>query len=62
MEGKGRVYYNAMGHREDIWTDERFHQILRGSVAWVTGRADAELDENMSETTPQALVLPPEHD
>jgi uncharacterized protein len=61
-EGKGRVYYNAMGHREDIWMSERFHQILAGAVAWATGRADAELDENMSVTTPQAWVIPPEHD
>jgi hypothetical protein len=61
-EGKGRVYYNAMGHREDIWMSGRFHQILAGAVAWVTGRADAELDENMSFTTPQAWMLPPEHD
>ncbi len=61
-EGKGRVYYNTMGHREDIWMSERFHQILAGAVAWATGRADAELDENMSVTTPQAWVLPPEPD
>jgi type 1 glutamine amidotransferase len=61
-EGSGRVYYNAMGHREDVWMSERFHQMLAGAVAWATGRADAELDENMSATTPQAWVIPPEHD
>jgi len=61
-EGKGRVYYNAMGHREDVWMSERFHQILAGAVFWATGRADAELDENMSVTTPQASMLQPEHD
>jgi hypothetical protein len=61
-EGKGRVYYNAMGHREDVWMSERFHQIVAGAVAWVTGGADAELDENMSLTAPQASMLPPEHD
>jgi type 1 glutamine amidotransferase len=61
-EGSGRVYYNAMGHREDVWMSERFHQMLAGAVAWATGRADAEVDENMSATTPQAWVIPPEHD
>ena len=61
-EGKGRVYYNAMGHREDIWMSDRFHRVLAGAVAWVTGRAGGELDENMSEMTPQAWVMPPEHD
>jgi type 1 glutamine amidotransferase len=61
-EGQGRVYYNAMGHREDIWMSEPFHQMLAGAVAWSTGRAEAELDQNMSDTTPQASVMPPEHD
>jgi hypothetical protein len=41
---------------------ERFHQMLAGAVAWVTGRAEVELDKNMSVTTPQAWTLPPEHD
>jgi uncharacterized protein len=61
-EGKGCVYYNAMGHREDIWMSEPFHQMLAGAVAWVTGRAYAELDRNMSSITPQASMMPPEHD
>ena len=55
-EGKGRVYYNAMGHRDDIWMGERFHRVLAGAIGWATGRADAELDENMSEMTPQAWL------
>ncbi len=62
QEGKGRVYFNAMGHREDTWRDERFQWMLAGAVAWATGRAEAQLNENLSEVTPQASVLPPEHD
>ena len=31
-EGKGRVYYNAMGHREDTWMSERFHKMPSGTV------------------------------
>jgi uncharacterized protein len=61
-EGRGRVYFNAMGHREDIWRDERFHRMLAGAVAWATGRAEAQLSETLLEMTPQAWVLPPEHD
>ena len=61
-EGKGHVYFNAMGHREDIWRDQRFQRMLAGAVAWATGRAEAQLSENLSEMTPQAWVLPPEHD
>jgi uncharacterized protein len=59
-EGRGRVYFNAMGHREDIWRDERFGRMLAGAVAWATGGAEAQLSENLPEMTPQARVLPPE--
>jgi hypothetical protein len=37
---------------------EHFHRVLAGAVGWATGRAEAELDENMSEMTPQAWVMP----
>jgi type 1 glutamine amidotransferase len=60
-EGLGRVYYNAMGHREDVWTSRRFQEMLAGGVAWATGAADADLTANMAEVTPQASVLPPEN-
>jgi len=60
-EGKGRVYFNAMGHRDDVWTSERFQEMLAGAVAWATGAAEAELTANMSKVTPQAGVMPPEN-
>src|SRR5439155_9133990 len=50
-EGKGRVYFNAMGHRDDVWTSERFQEMLAGAVAWATGAADAELTASMSKVT-----------
>ena len=58
-EGKGRVYYNAIGHREDVWTSERFQEMLAGAVAWVTAVADADLSANMSKVTPRARAMPP---
>jgi type 1 glutamine amidotransferase len=59
-EGKGRVYYNAMGHREDVWTSARFQQMLGGALAWATDMTDVTLVRNMSAVTPQAGVLPPQ--
>jgi type 1 glutamine amidotransferase len=59
-EGKGRVYYNAMGHRDDVWTSERFRKMLGGALIWATGRTDAALVANMSQVTPQARAMPPE--
>src|SRR5205823_9335322 len=40
-EGKGRVYYNAMGHRDDVWTSARYQEMLAGAIAWATGTAAA---------------------
>jgi uncharacterized protein len=59
-EGKGRVYYNAMGHRDDVWTSERFRQMLAGAAVWATGREDAEVEANLSSLTPDAGTMPPE--
>jgi type 1 glutamine amidotransferase len=59
-EGKGRVYYNAMGHRDDVWTSERFQEMLAGAVVWAADGTEAALVANMSQVTPQAWVMPPE--
>ncbi len=33
-EGKGRVFYSALGHRPEVWADPRFRAFLRGGIAW----------------------------
>jgi uncharacterized protein len=35
--GSGRVFYTALGHREEVWQDPRFQQHLLGAVRWVLG-------------------------
>jgi type 1 glutamine amidotransferase len=57
-EGMGRVYFNAMGHREDVWMSERFQQMLAGAVTWATGAEDAGVDANISRVTPEAGAMP----
>ena len=42
-EGKGRVYYNAMRHRDDVWTSERFQEMLAGAIVWATDGTEANL-------------------
>ncbi len=33
--GRGRVFYTALGHRDDIWsTDQRFRAHVAGGIAW----------------------------
>lgn len=58
-EGKGRVYYNAMGHREDIWTNALFQDMLVGAIRWATGEAKAAVPPNLKEAAPEANTNPP---
>jgi type 1 glutamine amidotransferase len=35
--GNGRVFYTALGHREEVWQDARFRQHLLGALRWALG-------------------------
>jgi type 1 glutamine amidotransferase len=36
--GTGRVFYTALGHRDDIWrTDEKFRSHVSGGIRWALG-------------------------
>ena len=32
--GRGRVFYTALGHRDEVWNDGRFQQHLLGALRW----------------------------
>jgi type 1 glutamine amidotransferase len=32
--GSGRVFYTALGHREEVWQDTRYQQHLLGALRW----------------------------
>jgi type 1 glutamine amidotransferase len=34
-EGNGRVFYDALGHFDETWSDPRQRAILAGGIAWV---------------------------
>ena len=36
--GQGRVFYTALGHRPEVWADERFRRHLLGGILWAMGR------------------------
>ncbi|NQU25734.1 MAG: ThuA domain-containing protein [Candidatus Nealsonbacteria bacterium] len=57
MHGKGRVFFSAMGHREDVWTNATFQKILLGGLAWALGDVDADLTPNVDKVTPNADQL-----
>ncbi len=58
--GNGRVYYNALGHREDVWTADYFHQMVVGAIEWVGKRRDAQITPNLLKVSPAADDLPPQ--
>ena len=40
--GQGRVFYTALGHREEVWRDERFQKMLLQAMRWATREIDAD--------------------
>jgi len=41
-----------MGHREDVWTNPIFRQILVGGIKFATGDAPADLTPNLKTAAP----------
>jgi type 1 glutamine amidotransferase len=35
--GKGRVFYTALGHRPEVWNDDRFQQHVIGGLRYMFG-------------------------
>ena len=58
-EGAGRVWFTAMGHREDIWTNPLFQDILVGGIKWALGDVQADVPPNIKEVAPEAYTNPP---
>lgn len=36
--GNGRVFYTALGHRDELWQDQRYQEHVLGGIRWVLGR------------------------
>lgn len=53
--GEGRVYYNGMGHREDVWTDEVFQKSLQDAMKWALGHGPANAEPNWEAVVPTTL-------
>jgi len=57
--GQGRVFQTSLGHREDVWTNPVFQQVLFGGLAWAMGDVEAELTPNLAAACPGAKTLQP---
>jgi uncharacterized protein len=58
-QGKGRVFYTGLGHREESWANPQFQNMLVGGIRWATGLAPAALKPNIATVTPGFNELPP---
>ncbi len=57
--GAGRVFYTALGHREEEWADPALLGLVAGGLRWAMGDAAAEVPPNLTAAAPRANELPP---
>ncbi|MCF6284188.1 MAG: ThuA domain-containing protein [Candidatus Hydrogenedentes bacterium] len=53
--GAGRVFYNAMGHRDDVWTNEDFKRAFVDAIQWASGKGKTDAKPNFAGTVPAEL-------
>jgi type 1 glutamine amidotransferase len=53
--GKGQVFYTALGHRDEVWKDERFQKHLVGGLRYVFGLESA---DSTPSSAPKRKVKP----
>ena len=52
--GKGRVFYNAMGHREETWDDPKFQQAFVDALYWAVGKTPLDAEPNFKMVVPSS--------
>lgn len=57
--GRGRVFYTAMGHREDEWADPAFLGLLGAAVRFAAGDGDPATPPNLDAAAPGYAERPP---
>lgn len=62
LHGKGRVFYTGLGHREDVWTNPLFQDVLLGGLGWAAGNVEAEVKPNIESATPGYREIQPKDD
>jgi type 1 glutamine amidotransferase len=58
--GNGRVFYTALGHRADVWTNPMFQDMLVGGIKWATGEVKVSIKPNIGAVTPYYDEIPPD--
>ncbi len=50
--GSGRIFHNAMGHREDVWSHEMFQTWVGDAIEWAAGEGEAAAAPNWGDVVP----------
>ena len=45
-QGQGRVYYNGLGHREDVWDNADVQNSIADAILWASGAGPLQADPN----------------
>ena len=57
--GAGRVFYTALGHREEEWQEQALPALVSGALRWAFGDVAApDLTPNLAAAAPRAAELP----
>ena len=60
MQGKGRVFYTAIGDRPENWQNIFFQNLLAGGIRWTLGEVKADVKPNITSVTPGYADIPPQ--
>jgi len=60
MQGKGRVFFTAMGDRPENWKNEFFLNSLAGGIRWSIGDASPQVAVNLKQAAPGYAEIPPQ--
>jgi uncharacterized protein len=60
LEGKGRVFYTGLAHREEVWSSRSFQDIILGGLGWAAGNVEAEVKPNLDLAAPGHGEIQPE--
>jgi uncharacterized protein len=52
--GKGRAFYNVMGHREETWDNAVFQQAFLDALNWALGKTPLDAEPNFKVMVPAA--------
>lgn len=54
--GAGRVFYTALGHFDETWTDRRFMAMLEQALLWLVGEVEADATPRSNARSPRPEI------